>query len=183
MIQVVKKDKEKELPKRKDIRLKNYDYSSPGAYFVTICTEKRKNLFWHSDFDPETFSWCSVGANCVRPQNLPLSKFGNIVLNELENWNQAYPAVSLYSYVVMPNHLHIMVVISADEYERPQVALTLERMVKQFKGAVTKKIGRTIWQKSFIEHVIRNEKDYETRSNYIYENPLRWYYDELYTEE
>lgn len=56
-------------------------------------------------------------------------------------------------------------------------------MVKQFKGAVTKKVGRTIWQKSFIEHVIRNKKDYETRSKYIYENPLRWYYDELYTKE
>ena len=92
-------------------------------------------------------------------------------------------AVSLYSYVIMPNHLHIMVVISADEYGRPQVAPTAERMVKQFKGAATKKIGAPIWQKSYIEHVIRNKKDYQTRSNYIYENPLRWYYDELYTEE
>ena len=92
-------------------------------------------------------------------------------------------AVSLYSYVIMPNHLHIMVVISADEYGRPQVAPTVERMVKQFKGASTKKIGAPIWQKSYIEHVIRNKKDYQTRSNYIYENPLRWYYDELYAEE
>ena len=58
-----------------------------------------------------------------------------------------------------------------------------ERMVKQFKGAATKKIGTSIWQKSYIEHVIRNKKDYETRSNYIFENPLRWYYDELYAEE
>ena len=92
-------------------------------------------------------------------------------------------AVSLYSYVIMPNHLHIMVVISADEYGRPQVAPTVERMVKQFKGAATKKIGALIWQKSYIEHVIRNKKDYQIRSNYIYENPIRWYYDELYTEE
>ena len=197
-------DNEKELPKRKDIRLKNYDYSSPGAYFVTICTENRKNYFWNgsidpqvfdwhsvgancvrpqNSIDPQTFKWCSVGANCVRPQNLPLSKIGKIVLDELEQWNQTYPAVSLYSYVIMPNHLHIMVVISADEYGRPQVARTVERMVKQFKGAITKKVGNPIWQKSFIEHVIRNIKDYETRLNYIYENPIRWYYDELYTEE
>ena len=83
----------------------------------------------------------------------------------------------------MPNHLHIMVVISADEYGRPQVAPRVERMVKQFKVAITKKVGKPIWQKSFIEHVIRNIKDYETRLNYIYENPIRWYYDELYTEE
>ena len=179
----MKTDNKKNLPKRKDIRLKNYDYSSPGAYFVTICMENRKNYFWKGSIDPQTFKWCSVGANCVRPQNLPLSKIGKIVLDELERWNQTYPAVTLYSYVIMPKHLHIMVIISADEYERPQVAPTVERMVKQFKGAITKKIGKPIWQKSFIEHVIRNIKDYETRLNYIYENPIRWYYDELYTEE
>ena len=176
-------DDEKDLPKRKDVRLKNFDYSSPGVYFVTICTEKRKNLFWRGAFDAEAFSWCSVGANCVRPQNLPLSNIGKIVFEELEIWDKTYDTVSLCSYVVMPNHLHIMVVISADEYGRPQVAPTIERMVKQFKGAVTKKVGNPIWQKSFIEHVIRNKEDYETRRKYIYENPIRWVYDELYREE
>ena len=180
---VMKMDNKKEFPKRKDIRLKNYDYSSPGAYFVTICTENRKNYFWNESIDPQTFKWCSVGANCVRPQSLPLSDVGNIVLDELGRWNQTYPAVSLHSYVIMPNHLHIIVVISANEYGRPQVAPTVERMVKQFKGAATKKIGASIWQKSYIEHVIRDKKDYKTRSNYIFENPLRWYYDELYAEE
>ena len=59
----------------------------------------------------------------------------------------------------------------------------IDRMVKQFKGAVTKKIGHPIWQKSFMEHVIRNKQYFETRSKYIYKNPLRWYYDELYAEE
>ena len=53
-------DNEKELPKRKDIRLKNYDYSSPGAYFVTICTENRKNYFWNGSIDPQVFDWHSV---------------------------------------------------------------------------------------------------------------------------
>ena len=91
--------------------------------------------------------------------------------------------MSLYSYVIMPDHLHIMVVISYDEYGRTQFAPTLDRMVKQFKGAVTKKVGKSIWQKSFLEHVIRNKNDYETRMNYIYKNPLRWFYDKLYTEE
>jgi len=55
-------------------------------------------------------------------------------------------------------------------------------MVKQFKGAA-KKIGASIWQKSYIEHVIRDKKDYETRSDFIFENPLRWYYDEFYAKE
>ena len=54
-------DNEKELPKRKDIRLKNYDYSSPGAYFVTICTENGKNYFWNGSIDPQVFDWHSYG--------------------------------------------------------------------------------------------------------------------------
>ena len=91
MIWVMKTDNKKNLPKRKDIRLKNYDYSSPGAYFVTICTENRKIYFRNGPIDPQTFRWCSVGANCVRPQNLPLSNIGKIVLDELERWNQTYP--------------------------------------------------------------------------------------------
>ncbi len=101
------------------------------------------------------------------------------MLDELEHWNQTYPAVSLYSYVIMPNHLHIMVVISADKNRRPQVSPALERMVKQIKGAVTKKIGVSVWQKSYIEHVVRDKRDYKNRSNYIYENPIRWHHDEL----
>ena len=183
MGRVIEMDKEKELPKRKDIRLKNFDYSSPGAYFITICTENRKNYFWSDTLNLQTFEWHSVGANCVRPQNLPLSDIGNVVMADLEKWHKTYGGVALCSYVIMPNHLHIMAFISADKYGRPQVAPTVDRMVKQFKGAVTKKIGRPIWRKSFVEHVIRNKQDFETRSKYIYENPVRWYYDELYAEE
>ena len=168
--------------KRKEIRLKNFDYSAPGAYFVTICTDNRKNILWNKKIDTKTLTWHSVGANCVRPQNLPLSDMGNIVLEELERWDKTYDAVSLYTYVIMPNHLHIMISISADEYGRPQVAPTIDRMVKQFKGAVTKKLGQPVWQKSFMEHVIRNKQDFETIANYIFENPFRWYYDELYKE-
>ena len=170
------------LQKRKEIRLKSFDYSTPGAYFVTICTNNRRKLFWNGDIDPQKFGWKFVGANCVRPQQLPLSHLGNIILEELERWDKTYEFVSLRSYVIMPNHLHMMIFISADEYGRPQVAPTINRMVKQFKGAVTKKAGYSFWQKSFMEHVIRSPHDYEIRSNYIYENPIRWHYDELYSE-
>ena len=81
----------------------------------------------------------------------------------------------------MPNHLHIMLVISDDEDGRSQNAPTVSRMVKQFKGAVTKRLGIPIWQKSFVEHIIRDQKDYDVRVNYLYENPFRWQEDELYT--
>jgi len=174
---------ENELPTRKQIRLQYYDYSSPGAYFVTICTKKHQNYFWNGMVDPQKFSWITVGANCVRPQNLPLSNVGKIVFDELEKWNETYSTVSLRSFVIMPDHLHLMVVISADEGRRPQDAPTLDRMVKQFKGAVTKKARIPIWQKSFVEHIVRNKMDYTEISNYIYENPLRLYYDKLYAKK
>ena len=83
----------------------------------------------------------------------------------------------------MPNHLHILVEIIADENGRPQVAPTLSRMIQQFKGAVTKIVGKPIWQKLFMEHIIRDNQDYVTKLNYIYENPVRWSYDELFIEE
>ena len=169
-------------PQRKDIRLRDYNYSSPGVYFVTICTAKRRNLFWQGAFDAVAYYDQTVGASCARPQNLPLSNWGKIVLEQLEIWNDTYPSVSLNSYVIMPNHLHILVEITADENGRPQVAPTLSQMIQQFKGAVTKRIGKPVWQKLFMEHVIRDNQDYVTRLNYIHQNPARWCDDELYIE-
>jgi len=95
-----------ELPKRKSIRLAQYDYSSPGVYFLTICTEQRKNYFWVGELDLKVFDWHLVGANCVRPQNLPLSTIGKIVYEALEKWNDTYDTVTLPAFVIMPNHLH-----------------------------------------------------------------------------
>ncbi|MBE6718321.1 MAG: transposase [Ruminococcaceae bacterium] len=165
-------DDVKELPKRKKNRLENYDYSSCGAYFITVCTLERKNFFWKN-----------VGAIIDRPQNVELSLNGKIVDEAIQNITSVYPTLSLESYVVMPNHIHILLRVCADEYGRPLVAPTMSRVVKQLKGIVSKQIGVTIWQKSFHDHIIRNREDYEEHLRYIYENPIHWYYDELYTEE
>ena len=124
------------LPVRKPTRLKDYDYSTPGAYFITICTENRKNLFWNGDIDIANFRWCAVGANCVRPQNLPLSDLGKIVESELEAWHNTYENVRLHSYAIMPNHLHIMVVINGTLDGRTQFAPTVNApMVSKRKVA------------------------------------------------
>ena len=171
-----------ELPIRKRTRLKDYDYSTPGAYFITVCTDDKRNLFWNGGIDTTKFHWNAVGANCVRPQNLPLSNIGKIVDSELQIWHTTYENVSLHSYVVMPNHLHIILVITGTEDGRTQFAPTVSRMVKQFKGAVTKRVGKSIWQKSFYEHIIRDQYDYDIRSKYIEENPIRWQCDEYYAQ-
>lgn len=163
-------DKEK-LPKRKESRLKGFDYSTPGAYFITICTSNRCNYFWEN-----------VGATIGRPQDVILSPYGKIVDDAIKRIPLIYPALELDHYVIMPDHIHLLLMICADEYGRPMVAPTMSRVVQQLKGYITKRIGRTIWQKLFFDHVIRNRKDYEEHVKYIYENPMRWRLDEEYAE-
>lgn len=159
-------------PKRKRNRLENYDYSSCGAYFITVCTLDRRNYFWEN-----------VGAIIDRPQNVILSMCGKMVDEAIQNIPSAYSALSVDSYVIMPNHIHILIRACADEFGRPLVAPTIPRVVQQLKGIVSKQVGTSIWQKSFYDHIIRNRQDYEEHLRYIYENPMRWCYDELYTEE
>ncbi|MBO5797558.1 MAG: transposase [Clostridia bacterium] len=155
-----------ERPVRQPNRLKEWDYSHPGAYFVTICTKGRECLFWRD-----------VGANCVRP----LSKTGCIVQREIARWNETYEQVQIDKYVVMPNHIHVLLRIVPDANGRTQFAPTLSRMVKQFKGAVTKQIGMPLFQRSFHDHIIRDERDYQMIWQYIDQNPLKWELDCFYT--
>jgi len=145
------------------MRLKGHDYSQNGMYFVTICTNGNRSLFWDSD----------VGANCVRP---PLSKAGIIIEEEISTLASAYPDVCVDNYVIMPNHIHMIIVISQPpvSIERTQFAPTLSRVVKQYKGAITKKIGTSIWQRSYHDHIIRNAEDYSRIFEYINSNPAKW---------
>ncbi len=85
-----------------------------------------------------------------------------------------YPAVCVDKYCIMPDHIHLIVSVNADENGRPQVAPTISRVIKQFKGSLTKKIGRSIWQKSFYDHGIRNQQDYDEIWEYIENNPLKY---------
>ena len=155
-----------ELLKRKNTRLKGYDYSQNGAYFITICTQDRRHLF--SEI---------VGANCVRQA---LTDIGRIVENEINILSNTYDDVVVEKYVIMPNHIHMIILISAESW-RTQFAPTVSRIIKQFKGSITKQIGYTIWQKSFHDHVIRNETDYQKIWQYINENPQKWENDKYYS--
>ena len=90
-----------ELPKRKNIRLKDYDYSQAGAYFVTICVKERKNIL----------SETTVGANIVRPNEIRLTKYGEIVKSAINNIPKYYPNISVDNYVIMPDHIHLLLQI------------------------------------------------------------------------
>ena len=116
-----------------------------------------------------------VGANIVRPQ-----KYGEIVKSAIESIPEYYPAVSVDKYVIMPNHVHLLLQIHSEVNGRTLFAPTVDRVIKQTKGVVTKQIGFSIWQKSFHDHVIRDESDYIKICNYIDENPQKWKEDKYY---
>ena len=161
-----------ERPKRKSNRLRNYDYNTPGAYFLTICTKNGKYIFWER-----------VGASIARPQKPALSRYGRLVDEAIREIPLHYPAVSVDHYVVMPNHIHLLLQIHTDADGRPMVAPTVSRVVQQLKGAITKRIGYSVWQKLFHDYVIRGEKDYWKIWQYIENNPAKWEEDCFYMEE
>ena len=119
--------------------------------------------------------WKNVGANCVRPlDQLPLSKIGIVIENEIYKLNTVYENIKVDKYQIMPNHIHLIIFIYEDSNGRTQFAPTISRIIKQFKGSITKQIGFSIWQKSFYDRVIRNEKEYQSVWNYIHNNPLKY---------
>ncbi len=161
-----------DFPKRKPNRLPDFDYSTSGAYFITICTKDHKCLFWQS-----------VGASIARPQPSLLSQSGIIVDRAIRQIPVHYPAVSVDHYVVMPNHIHLLLQINTDADGRAMLAPTISTVVQQLKGSVTKQIGQPVWQKLFHDHVIRNEKDYWKIWQYIDNNPVQWQEDCFYLSD
>ncbi len=165
------------LTKRKRNRLKNYDYSQNGYYFITVCTHNRKNLF-----------------GIIDNEEIKLNEFGKIVdftWNDLKNHNN----IELHQYAIMPDHLHGIIEIY-DQYCRRERSATvpnsanyhpgIPEIVRQFKTFSSKRINELLkqngyepfpmgglWQKSYYEHIIRDEKDYLEKAEYILNNPLK----------
>lgn len=180
-----------ELPKRKQIRLKNYDYSQAGDYFVTICTYKHHNIFGY-----------------VCDGKMVLSEYGKIVDTEWLRSEEIRNEIKIDKYIIMPNHIHGILVIddlfvgsygntTANEencnkrtYSHTSLRSpsgTIGAMVRGFKSSVTTKINclrktpqQPIWQRNYYDHIIRNETDYQRIWEYIDTNVLKWELDEYY---
>ena len=158
-------------PNRKKNRLQNYDYSQNGAYFITICTKDRKcNL---SEI---------VGATINRAAYARLTPWGRCVEKAILRIPVCYPGIRLEKYVIMPNHIHLLLMIDTVP-GRPRVAPTVSRIVQQTKGLATKMIGRTVFQKSYHDRIIRDDAEYQMVWQYIDNNPALWELDCFYTEE
>ena len=157
---------------RRSIRLPDYDYSQPGAYFVTLCAHERETLFGD-----------------VVDDVMRLNDYGEIVVAVWDDLPGHYSHVELDAFVIMPNHVHGIIVIADNavgaRHASPlQSRPTLGIIVGSYKSAVTKRInelrhtpGVSVWQRNYYEHVVRSEHELNTIRAYIQNNPLRWALD------
>jgi REP element-mobilizing transposase RayT len=179
-----------ELPRRKHPRLKGYDYSSAGYYFITICTFARQPIF----------ACTSVGAIQESPEaNQPFilyqSSAGDIVERVLLEIPNRYPSVKIDKYVIMPNHIHLIAVVSEEERTVREPSLhvgkrsLISKMVGYLKMNVSKEVRTKdsnlvhVWQKSYHDRIIRSEVEYQRIWQYIDENMLKWHEDCYFTGE
>ena len=169
-----------DLHHRRSVRLRQFDYTKAGAYFVTVCTYNYELLFGE------------IPCDAIR-----LNEFGEIVAEEWLRTVTVRENIELDSFVVMPNHLHGLVVITgvcrgvlqyaptANQTLLRSPSQTIGAMVRGFKSSVTKRInilrgtpGMPVWQRNYYERVIRNEKELSQVREYIMNNPLQWAMDE-----
>ncbi len=179
-----------EIHNRRSIRLKKYDYSQPGLYFITLCTKNREFLFGE-----------------INNEKMLLNDAGVIVMQEWEKTQQIRKNIKLGEYVIMPNHFHAIIQIeyqimtssSENNKKFQSPTQTIGAIMRGFKGSTTLKINKnlparnhgrgvlpyaqnnnnSVWQRNYWEHIIRTEIEYTKISQYIIKNPLCWDNDKL----
>lgn len=164
-----------ELSKRKSPRLKEYDYSTPGMYFVTICVKNRKqllgNIVGDGDFDV--------------PQII-LSKYGLVLEKYINLMNEKYSHIKIDKYVIMPNHIHLIINITDYKNGASETAAPYNNEMSKFVSLLKRycniEYGQNIFQRSFHDRVIRGEEDYKKIWEYIDTNVLKWKQDCFYNE-
>ena len=149
---------------RKNLRIKNYDYSNIGFYFITICIKDRSYVL----------SKISEGEN--NTINLKLLPYGEIVQEVLMKTNNAYKEIKIRDYVIMPNHVHFICEINSKNKLKTQ-SKTKERipmLISSIKRIINRKCHEKIWQRNYYEHIIRNSIEYLKIVEYIQNNPYNW---------
>ena len=162
------------LPQRKHPRLKQYDYSTAGAYYITICTHNRRCLLSH------------IVGRGLAPAEIQHTAYGQIAKEQLFLLEKRYPFVKIEQYVIMPNHIHAILML--EEAAGASPCPTITDIVCAYKSLTTRECKQVqpidkLFQSSFYEHVIRGQKDYDEIAEYIQNNPKQWDLDTLYAEE
>lgn len=169
------------LPKRKHPRLKNHDYSEPGAYFVTVCTKNKEHILSRIvAADPSP-----VRRDALIPPRVQLLPAGKIVDDLIRRTETVYENVTVDAYVIMPNHFHIILHIHAPKNSGGMRASrpTIHQMVRAIKTGTTRQLGYSIWHTSYYDHVIRGPWDYDEILQYVQNNPAKWHLDRFYIPE
>ncbi|MGN1308183.1 MAG: transposase [Faecousia sp.] len=157
-----------DYPKRKRLRLPDYDYSSEGVYFLTLCTKDRAPIL--SNIKTANENGETVAA-------ISLTHLGGIVQEYILSIPKAYPYINVDSYVIMPDHVHLLLRITSvparrAESSRP-TASVIAQTVAVFKRLTSRDCKQALWQDGYYDHIIRDAQDYQTRIEYIETNPLR----------
>ena len=152
------------LPKRKSTAIPHYDYSQPGAYFITLCVEKRRPILGKIDSSPQVV----------------LSSIGKIVSDVWYSLPQRFPcldAISQSIFVVVPDHIHGILQITAGGASPSPTLHQILGSIKSITTIETNRLlgtpGQKLWQRSAYEHILRNQQDFDEAAGYIAENPAR----------
>jgi len=148
----------KKFPQRKPLRLQGYDYSHDGIYFITICVQGREEMLSKiilKNIDDTTSA------------TIQLTEYGIVA----EKYTKTLPGI--LNYVIMPNHIHMLIKIDSTPFPRQSIS----QRVSSFKNLVTKEVGFSLFQRSFHDHIIRNEKEYLQIKKYIENNAATWAQD------
>ncbi len=160
-----------ELPVRKNPRLQSFDYSTPGGYFITICTSGKQCLLS-----------TVVGAGALDGPQIRLTKIGEIVHKYIRSTNNI-PGLTVDKYVIMPNHVHLILFVdSADGPSRAPAPTNaaIPMAISALKRLVGREVGQNIWQRGYHDHILRDENDYLIRWKYIDDNPAKWADDDYF---
>ncbi|MBR3979269.1 MAG: hypothetical protein IKJ94_06575 [Oscillospiraceae bacterium] len=158
-------------PERKRNRLIGFDYSTPGAYFITVCTDKRRNLLCQL-----------VGGGDLDAPEMRLTETGKIVERYILSASKM-PGIIVDKFVIMPNHLHIIAFAERGVEGAAPYNSQIPRFVGALKRLCHKEAGEPFFQRSYHDRVIRNEKEYRKIWQYIDTNPIKWKEDCFYNEE
>ena len=161
-----------DLPQRHPNRIAAYDYSQNGTYFITICTQSRKKFL----------SKISVGTpvpGCPNHPQIELLPFGKIADKYIQQLNHFYKHISVDQYVIMPDHIHLLITIRYPNITTGSVrpasrTSEIARFIGTLKRFCNREYGENIWQSRFYDHVVRNQNDYNEIWEYIENNPGKW---------
>ena len=161
-----------QFAKRKRNRLPGYDYSQIGTYFITVCTENKRCVLSKV-----------VGVGVLDDPEIRLTEYGEIAQNCIKEMNDIYENIEIEKYVIMPNHIHFLISIINGSSGTPTPTNSgIPNFVSTFKRFCNKKYMENIWQRSYYDHIIRDDEDYFKIWNYINNNPAKWLEDKYYTK-